>query len=113
MIRPAYRYDALYLDGTTAPPIQDPVAGSDPWVGITEQTPVDADGHAITSIYIMTVAKENDAVIRFSRDGITWGADIVIFSDDNPVTHYIKVQKFQIRNETAGSDAIVQVVTAG
>ena len=113
MIRPAYRYDVIHLSGTTVPPIQDPAGGADPWAGVTEHSFTDADGNALTSIFILIGAKDNDAIVRFSRDGTSWGDDIIVYSDDNPITRYIKAQRIQIRNETAGSDADVQAEIYG
>lgn len=116
MIRPAYRIDVIHLSGATVPPIQDPTlpaVGPDPWAGVTEWSFLDADGRAMTSIFVLIGAKDSDAVIRLSRDGIVWGDDITIYSDDNPITRYIKAQRIQIRNETAGADADIQVEIYG
>ena len=113
MIRPAYRYDVVHLSGTTLPAIQDATAGPDPWAGITEQIFTDADGNALTSIFLLIGAKDQDAVVRFSRDGLTYGDDIIVYSDDNPIVRYIKSQRIQICNQTAGSDADVQVEIYG
>lgn len=112
MIRPAYKYDVIHLTGATVPAIQDP-AGADGWTGITEQTFMDADGRSLTSIFLTIGAKDNDAVVRFSRDGTTWGDDITIYSDDNPITRYLKAQRMQMRNDIAGANADVQAEIYG
>lgn len=113
MITPAYKMDVIRLSGTTVPPIEDPAGGADPWAGITEHSFTDAEGNTLTSTYSIIGTRENDAIVRFSRDGIYWSPDIVIYSGDNPITRWFKMQKIQIRNETAGSNATIQAEIYG
>jgi len=113
MIRPAYKIDVIHLSQITVPPIEDPAGGADPWAGLTEFPFVDADGNTFTSIFFIVGAKDQDAVIRISRDGVNWSDDIYIYSDDNPVVRYIKAQKIMARNETAGTDSDLQIEIYG
>ncbi len=108
--------DVIHVSGVSVPPIEDPTLPAvdpDPWAGLREYFFFDADGNPMTSIFILIGAKDNDAVVRFSRDGLVWGDDVTIYSDDNPITRYIKAQAIQVRNETAGADADLQVEVYG
>lgn len=116
MIRPAYRYDVIHVTGATVPAIQDPTLPAvdpDPCAGITEYSFTDADGHSMTSIFFLIGAKDNDALIRFSRDGTTWGPAITVYCDDNPIVRYLKAQRIQVMNAAGGADADLQVEIYG
>lgn len=61
-----------------------------------------------TRILDITI-KDNPAVFTFSYDGVTFGDDYIVFSDDPPLQLPHAARAFKVRNQTAGGIAWYQV----
>jgi len=83
------------------PPTGVYVAGD--WTGIPEYT--FSSGTKI----LMVWTHNNQAVYRFSFNGLTYGDDIVLWDAPQAEPIYLSAQRFQVQNYVNGSFAIFQV----
>lgn len=108
--RSSYRLDRHSIN-----PAPDPAVGADPWAGLAVYTfqwfdPVAAVVRDGTTQSIEITVLDNPCFVRLSYDGVNYYDEIRCDNAHQPAQWWFAARTFQVRNETAGNDANVQVV---